>query len=438
MQDLSDKRVVVMGLGRFGGGIGASRFLAEKNARVLVTDRAPREKLEASIKVLAGLPIEFRLGEHREEDFTQADLIVASPAVDPKKNPYLAAAAAVHIPVTTEIRLLIERLPNRDRTIGVTGSAGKSTVTAMIGHVLTKMYEHDGGAKVHVGGNIGGSLLDSLDQIQSDDWVVLELSSFMLDSLAEDEWSPHIAVVTNILPNHLDRHGTFENYVQAKQAILRYQVEQDIALLGRTVRHWESAARIWIVDNQQTQVKLQIPGDHNQLNAHMAMALCTHLYPHRSQRDGLLADFSGLDHRLQFVLERQGVRYYNDSKSTTPESAMLALQSWGQGIVHVILGGFDKHSDFHPMARFAANHSRTVYTIGATGDAIADLCETAGTKCDVVRCGTLDRAVTEASIRVRCGDVVLLSPGCASWDQFDNYVERGKAFVNAVTGSVTS
>ncbi len=192
MEDPRGKRVTVAGLGRFGGGIEVSRWLAGQGARVLVTDRDPAEKLAESVKKLEGLPIEFRLGEHRAEDFTSADLVVTSPAIPPM-NPYLQAATEAGVPVTTEIRLFIERCPCR-RILGVTGTKGKSTTTAMLGEVLRTRFT------TWVGGNIGGSLLDRLPRMQPDDLVVLELSSYMLEHLRPMRWSPHVAVVTMISP----------------------------------------------------------------------------------------------------------------------------------------------------------------------------------------------------------------------------------------------
>ena len=513
--NLRGKRVVVMGLGSFGGGVGVTQFLLRQGANVLVTDQNPPEKLADSLAQLAGLPVEFRLGEHRESDFTGADLIVVNPAVKPQGNVFLEAASRADVPLTSEIRLLVARLPNRARTIAITGSAGKSTTTAMIGHILRKAMEdearrHEGtearrgqttqfspfsdGAcpasdarcdsnpkseirnpksapsipqsairnpqspSVHLGGNLGGSLLNDLDRIGADDWVVLELSSFMLQGLREDRWSPHIAVITNLSPNHLDWHGTFESYRDAKQAILDFQDEAgDVAILGdgepfsprvKDVRILDAAA---LAARDRDLPPLLVPGPHNRLNAQVAIETCIAAGVPREQAIDALCDFAGLPHRLQLVCERAGVRYFNDSKCTTPQAAMLALQSFDPGIVHIILGGYDKGSDLAPLARFARQHCAAIYTLGATGDAIAAAAENAplnalesaqsnasapSTTCafasPVIRCGTLARALEETVTRIRVGDVVLLSPACASWDQFKNFEERGAAFVAAV------
>ncbi|MEM6259079.1 MAG: Mur ligase family protein, partial [Planctomycetota bacterium] len=232
--EFAGRQATVMGLGRFGGGVGVTRFLVDRGADVLVTDLDDAGKLAKSIAQIQDLidagRVTLRLGEHNVSDFTTCDLVVVNPAVKPG-NRFVRAAEAAGIEVTTEMRLLVQRLPNRLKTIGVTGSAGKSTVTAMIGHVLKKVPE----IKAWVGGNIGVSLLPSLDEIGEDDWVVLELSSFMLEKLGWvgpsgfgytwQSWSPHIAVVTNISPNHIDWHGGFEQYVLAKWQITVFQDE---------------------------------------------------------------------------------------------------------------------------------------------------------------------------------------------------------------------
>jgi len=440
--DLSGKRVVVMGLGRFGGGVGAARYLVKQGADVLVTDLADREKLTNSLVELDGLPIEYRLGEHNVSDFTTCDLIVANPAVKPD-NRLLRAANAAGIPITSEIRLLVKALPNRLRTIGVTGTAGKSTVTAMIGHILRKFYPQPPAqpgdqttvapSNVWVGGNLGGSLLDHIDEIRNDDWVVLELSSFMLHGLREDKWSPHIAVVTNISPNHLDWHGSFESYVEDKKVVLDYQVEGDGYILGAGVDlPISSEAQCSKPVPSGFAKALGLPGEHNRVNAGMAASACLPAGTTRLRGLKLLENFPGLPHRLQFVAEYNGVRYFNDSKCTTPEAAKLAIKSFDPKTVHIILGGYDKGSDLKPLAGFAAEHCAGVYTIGDTGEGIAKAAEATSAKAVMVGCGDLDAAVREAVKRAQPGQVVLLSPACASWDQFENYEQRGDRFIELV------
>ncbi len=486
MPPLTGQRVTVMGLGRFGGGVGVTRYLVSQGAQVLVTDTGSAASLAASVEQLSGLPgITYRLGEHRESDFTGADLVVANPAVKPGDT-YLAAARDAGVPITTELRLLVERLPNRQRTIGITGSAGKSTITAMIGYILEKAIkqktdevqietEHpiagplrgpDPHPKVFLGGNLGGSLLQQLDQITADDWIVLELSSFMLHYLRPSDtfagWSPHIAVVTNLSPNHLDWHGSFDAYRADKQVILDHQHDDqaDAAVCGPGVRavvtprvkrcrDFDPAGESR--DPYESLLPLKIPGQHNQLNARLAAAAVQFAIGMPEYRGcELLADFPGLPYRLQFVAERGGVRFYNDSKSTTPESARLAIDAFPEGTTHIILGGYDKGSDLTPLAEHAATRCAGIYTIGKTGDTIADAAtrathgpptrpDTCGgvawppPSAEVVRCGDLDTAVQQAITRAKPGQVVLLSPACASWGQYENFEQRGDHFTRLVT-----
>ncbi|MBI1338426.1 MAG: UDP-N-acetylmuramoyl-L-alanine--D-glutamate ligase [Phycisphaera sp.] len=439
--DLASKRVVVMGLGRFGGGVGVTRYCVERGADVLVTDKLEESKLAQSLPALADLNVRYRLGRHEVEDFTNAGLVIANPAVSPMHDPYLRAATGANVPITTEVRIFIENLPRpRAQVVGVTGTAGKSTTTAMVGHVLRETHQN----KVWVGGNLGGSLLDKLGQIGGEDTVVLELSSFMLYHIDRVAWSPHVAVVTGFSPNHLDWHGGVEEYARCKQAILEHQGAGDFAVIGPVPREYfkPRTSRVAYLDGLSTYrdphgLNLLLPGEHNRANARLAIEACAALGVERHRSTRALTTFRGLPHRLQFVLEHHDVRYYNDSKSTTPEAAILAMRCFERGTVHAILGGYDKQSDLEPMARVARAHCRAVYTLGHTGGAIATMCENADGGAQVVRCGTLDAAMQQIVTRVCQGDTVLLSPGCASWDQFDNYEARGAAFASlalAVTG----
>ncbi len=479
--DLAGQRVTVMGLGRFGGGVGVTRFLAGRGADVLVTDTLPAEALQGSLDQLADLPgVRYRLGGHRTDDFTAADLVVVNPAVPPG-NPFVHAATEAGVPLTSEVRLLVRHLPTRLRTIGVTGSAGKSTVTAMIGHILEKLRRHDGTEarsgstgsdaapprflasptrhrpsadhprppRVWVGGNLGGSLLPRVHDIAPDDWVVLELSSFMLEGLREDLWSPHIAVITNLAPNHLDWHGSMEAYAAAKQTILDFQRDEDgdwafggpgtHDVLDARVHHDRAFLEGDDDDSAIQNVHPPLPGRHNRWNARLACLAADaalggesdEWFNHLEHLNG----FAGLPHRLQPVGEVHGVRCYNDSKSTTPEAARLAIETFSPGTLRIILGGYDKGSDLTGLATLAAERCAGVYTIGATGDTIADAGEKQGPS-PFYRCNTLELAVSRALNDARAsgggdgsGEVLVLSPGCASWDQFTNYEERGARFL---------
>jgi UDP-N-acetylmuramoylalanine--D-glutamate ligase len=450
ISDYQGQRVTVMGLGRFGGGVGVTRFLSDHGGDVLVTDTLPPEELKASIDAIAGLPgVSLRLGEHNISDFTTPDLVVVNPAVKPG-NRFVRAAEAAGVPITSEIRLLVKHLPDRRKTIGITGTAGKSTVTAMLGHVLKKVLggqgtqgssgEADSGGRVHVGGNLGGSLLPRVESIQPEDWVVLELSSFMLEGLREDRWSPHIAVITNISPNHLDWHGSMEDYIAAKQVILDFQkdIDGDFAIGGGgTHTIFEEKIDIARADLASSDDELRVsppldlllPGHHNQVNARLAFkAVDAALGMTPGHNFGLLNDFPGLPHRLQHVGTINGVTCINDSKSTTPDATRLALESFPDRPARLMCGGYDKGSDLTPLIEAASEKAAAVYTIGATGPAITDAGNKRG-QTPFFNCEQLQSAVQRAIHDARPGDVLLLSPGCASWDQFENYEQRGERLI---------
>ncbi len=426
--DLSATRITVMGLGRFGGGVGVSRWLAEAGADVLITDLARGEDLSESIAQIRDLidrgTVRMRLGEHNVSDFTNCDLVVANPAVPkPWTNRYLRSAEAAGIRVTTEIRLLMERLDPK-QVIGVTGTAGKSTTTAMIHHILIGV-----GKQAHLGGNIGGSLLLQLNRIAPSDPVVVELSSAMLYWLGRGVghaeapgMSPQVAVLTNIEPNHLDWHGSIEHYRQSKRNVFAYQ---DVGTSQIITADLEPPA---------VRIPLKIPGEHSQRNAMTAIAAarCTADITFE-EAAALLGNFPGLPHRMQLAIERDGMRFYNDSKSTTPKATLLAVDSFDDARrVHLIAGGYDKKIDLSTISKLAERLAG-LYTVGQTGQMIATAVVN-GTA-HVEHCETLDVAVEHAMARMRANDVLLLSPGCASWDQFDNYEKRGDAFVSAVAAT---
>ena len=292
------QRVTVMGLGRFGGGLGVSQWLLDQGAKVVLTDLATEEELSDQIELIKHHKnISLVLGEHRNEDFTNTDLVIANPAVSqPWNNPFLQVAWESDVKVSTEIELVIQQL-SPTQVIGVTGTSGKSTTVSMIHAGLEAS-----GVRSHIGGNIGGSLLQSIADIDENDIVVLELSSAMLWWLEKaGGWSPHIAVLTNVEENHVDWHGTFEEYSRCKELLFACQSESDIALTQ---------------DSDATFSGLRVVGKHNERNAAIAFlaAIAMNAEPELVRRG--IQNFRGLPHRLQEV----GEGYYTDSKSTTPQA----------------------------------------------------------------------------------------------------------------------
>ena len=425
---LADQRITVMGLGRFGGGEGLVQWLLSEGAHVLVADLADEATLQPAldrIEAAAHRRPLVHAGPHDVRDFTNTDLVVVNPAVaQPWSNSFLKAARDSAVPCTTAMRLLLERLPQRERIIGVTGTVGKSTTASMLHHVLCAM-----GLDARLGGNIGGSLLPDLHTLTPQTWIVLEVSSAQLHWLGDDVddwpgWSPHIALTTNIAANHIDWHGDEAAYRAAKAVIHQFQQEGDVRI--------DSASC-----NDAGTIELRLPGVHNQANARLAVAgAVTATGKPFDDLAATLMTFGGLEHRLQPVdgLDTDGSpRIWNDAKSSTPEATLLALSSFGDRLnhIHLIVGGYDKGVSLNTIAEVAPSLAG-LYCIGATGPELARMAREGGGR--VVDCGTLEVAVGKAMDNLGDDGVLLLSPACASWDQFTDFRARGERFVEFIQG----
>jgi len=427
MSDFKNKRITVLGLGNFGGGIAVSRWLVEQGAKVLVADQSPAEKLVDSVKQLADLPIEFRLGpEQRQADFTTADLIVASPAVPPN-NRYLQAARSAGVPITTEVCLFAQRC--KAPVIGVTGTKGKSTTSTLLYRMLSTKHT------TWFGGNIGKSLLFDLPRIEPDHLVVLELSSFMLEHLGAIQWSPHVAVVTMVTADHLDWHGSEADYVYAKQNIVRFQKPGDFAVLNSenpAARSFGQATRAqvkWFSSTTHPRFSLKLAGEHNQLNAQAAFTAAQIFDIDWPFAQASIVNFNGLPHRLQLACESGGVQFINDSISTIPESAIAALNSFPAGKVIQIVGGSGKKDlPVDELCAALSKRAKAVLCIGETAEKLMARLPPLIAR----RCVTLDVAVASAKTIAVPGDIVLLSPGHPSYDQFTNFEVRGAEFERLV------
>ena len=428
--EFADRRATVVGLGRFGGGVGVTKWLCGQGATVIVSDNADESTLSESIAALDGYKVEFHLGEHLEKDFLDTDLLVVNPAI-PKTHPLLQRAIQAGIPYSSEINLFIERC--KAPIVAITGSVGKSTTTAMTGVILSRKLT------THVGGNIGKSLLLNLPQIRSDHVVVLELSSFQLEDTPRIQAAPHIAVITNLLPNHLDRYGgDISAYADAKKNIFRFQGPDGTLILNRQCKissKWagEAPGKVEFFDTSDNSAhfELVLPGKHNQANAQAAWAIAKCFNISRYEAAQGLLSFHGLEHRLQFVAKRNGVRYYNDSKCTTPAGAIVALEAFETGRAIILLGGYDKGMSFDELGRKANSHAKNVIAYGAAKDSILESfsrISPAVEKDFITSAVDLPAAVRLAENLAVPGDIILLSPACASYDQFANYEQRGELF----------
>lgn len=451
-----DKKVTVMGLGLFGGGVGVTKFLVSQGADVMVTDLKSTEELSASIKLLNGLPVKFRLGKHSEEDFADADMLVVNPAV-PDDSRFLQIACDNNVHIDSELNIFFRLVPAP--VIGITGSNGKSTTTSLLGEMLK-----EAGIKTWVGGNIGISLLEHLDEIKPDDVVVLEISSFQLEILSRIEMSPHISIVTNIAPNHLDRHKTMGNYIDAKKAIIHYQKEDDYTILNYddpTLREWEGECKghiLWfsatkelengaflknseIIINHNSKrnvipcpTQTNIKGIHNRQNIMAASYAAIVMHADVGPIKNAIAGFTGLEHRLEYVNTIKEVQYYNDSKATTPEAAIAGIKAFDSPTI-LIAGGYNKKVSLSQFARECVKDTKYVILIGETANNIQELIQgVKGEKAEpeVYVATSLGESVRKAYEIAEAGDVVLLSPACASYGMFTNYEERGKKFKELV------
>ena len=451
-----DKKVTVMGLGLFGGGVGVAKFLVSQGADVMVTDLKSAEELSASIKLLNDLPVKFRLGKHSEEDFADADMLVVNPAV-PDDSRFLQIACDNNVHIDSELNIFFRLVPAP--VIGITGSNGKSTTTSLLGEMLK-----EAGIKTWVGGNIGISLLEHLDEIKPDDVVVLEISSFQLEILSRIEMSPHISIVTNIAPNHLDRHKTMGNYIDAKKAIIHYQKEDDYTILNYddpTLIEWEGECKshiLWfsatkeleygtflknseIIINHNSKrnvipcpTQTNIKGIHNRQNIMAASYAAIVMHADVEPIKNAIAGFTGLEHRLEYVNTIKEVQYYNDSKATTPEAAIAGIKAFDSPTI-LIAGGYNKKVSLRQFAQECVKDTKYVILIGETSNNIQELIQgVKGEKAEpeVYVATSLGESVRKAYEIAEAGDVVLLSPACASYGMFTNYEERGKKFKELV------
>ncbi len=441
---LSGQRVLVLGLGRFQGGIETARFLRAAGAEVTISDQGTRASLEAAAAQAEALGAQLVFGPQSPALLQGMDLVLASPAI-PFDHAVIAAARQRGVPVTTETNLVLESVPAR--VYGITGTKGKSTTSSLVATLLEGL-----GHRVHLGGNIGRPLIAHLGEIGPQDRVVLELSSFQLWWAHQIQRSPQVALVTNLMPDHLDRHGTFEEYAAAKRALLDYQDPDDVAVLpadddalraagffqaGRAARRWYGAGSEYVLSDRRALTPLgavdlstlSLWGAHNRRNALAALtAVSGESGTTVSALQAALARAVPLPHRLSPVATVAGVLFVDDSNATHPESAVKALEELDRPIV-LIAGGKDKLTDPAPLLAGARRHVRALIGLGTTGPALVQALA-AHLPAQVAL--DMEHAVRLASDLARPGDVVLLSPGYSSLDGFASFAERGDRFAAAV------
>lgn len=445
------RRITIMGLGLFGGGLGAARFWRSVGCEVTVTDLRSEQELGEAVHELRESGVRLVLGRHEAEDFAQADLVMVNPAVKPG-NKYVNIAREAGAVLQTEIGLAISL--HRGPVLAVTGSNGKSTTTALLGKIV---QQHNPAALI--GGNIGGSVLENLKGHLPSAPLVLELSSFQLHYLKAQKFAPDVAVVTNLSPNHLDWHNTVLHYYESKRNLLAFQNDTQYAILFHgdpVLRDWgESAAArvIWtspddpgtdcacfvregeivarLAGEERALVPLsalRLPGAHNVLNALQAAAAGFAFTRAPVAVTQGIAEFGGLPHRLELVAERGGLRFINDSIATTPESAVCGLRSFQEPVV-IIAGGYDKEISLAALAQEIARKAAGFVLIGQTAQQLLELIRRENPGAEPVYMGTdFAQAIDSAARACPAGGVVLLSPGCASYGMFVNFQERGERF----------
>jgi UDP-N-acetylmuramoylalanine--D-glutamate ligase len=410
--------VTALVVGAARSGIALANHLTLAGEKVRITDRKPASELGDELARMP-LGVELRLGDERGV-LDGVDAVYASPGV-PWDSDLLKQARARGIPVSSEIDLFLKLCPGT--VVGITGTNGKTTTTALTGEVLSA-----GDRPVVVGGNIGDTILDRIEEITPRHWVVLELSSFQLESVERPRL--HIGVILNITPDHLDRHGTFERYVDLKARAIEFAGPEDFAVLNsrdeacRSLAARTRARVVWF-DQHKPLPPMPLPGQHNMENALAAAAVGRIEGLSDEAINGAIRAFKGVEHRLELVGEWAGVRWYNDSKATNPDAGRVALRAFPGAPVVLIAGGYGSGFELDEWVADVMAHTEAVVLIGAS----ADLLEQAlRGHPRVVRASSLEEAVNAAAGLTRLGGVVLLSPAYKSFDMFKDFEDRGNQF----------
>lgn len=455
---LSGRTAAVLGLGR--SNIPLVKFLVGAGVKVTACDAKPREEMGQAMEALAGLDVEFRFGPDYLSGLSGFDMLFPTPGMRLDLHE-IEAAVDAGVELLSEMKLMFELCEGT--IVGITGSNGKTTTTTLTGLLARKS-----GRPVYVGGNIGRALIGEVLDIPPGAVVVMELSSFQLKPMRQ---SPSVGAVLNVYPNHLDVHPDMEDYIESKRNIVRYQTAGDVAVLNLDNEPSRSMAKglkskvmfftrkgqlppgtegafldgrdlVLRVDGQDrvviTRDEIRIPGDHNVENILAAICLAHSIGVEPGAMREIIAGFTGVEHRLELVAEIGGVRYINDSIATSPSRTAAGVRAV-DGPVVLIAGGYDKHIPFDEMAEAVVGRVKAVVVLGATAEKIVEAIErtaerTGGAAPKILRAASFDDAVEAARRAAEPGDTVLLSPGCASYDMFRNFEERGARFKQLVLG----
>jgi len=450
MKDWSSQRVLIIGIAR--QGMALARYLASRGAQVVLTDQRQADELQPARAELADLPLEWVLGGHPVEVLDGIDLVCPSGGV-PLTIPILAAARERSIPLSNDSQIFLEAAPCK--VIGITGSAGKTTTTTLVGRMVAAAI---GPERTWVGGNIGHPLIANVSEMAPDQVAVIELSSFQLEIMTR---SPQVAAILNITPNHLDRHLTMEAYTQAKAQILQHQTAADVAVLGRDdpgawgladavqgglvtfggaapsenqvgtflkdamISYWDGSSTVDFL----SQKDILLRGEHNLLNVLAACAILRAAGFSTGMRAGV-AGFTGVEHRLEYVADRCGAAWYNDSTATAPERSIAAIRSFDQPLV-LLAGGRDKDLPWGELAALIREKIDHLVLFGEAQGIIEQALgpvDPGNRPATIDKCDGLQAAVQAAARVAQDGDVVLFSPGGTSFDEFKDFAERGEGF----------
>lgn len=444
--NIKDKKVLLVGLAKTG--VSTIKKLDKLGASIVVTDIKPKEKLEDILSQLNGLNnVEYILGSH-PEDISDIDLTIVSPGV-PLDLPFIEKLKESNVKIIGEVELAYT-LSNNPIFVGITGTNGKTTTTSLVGEIF-KEANRD----TYIVGNIGNPVIDTVDYTDKNSVLVTELSSFQLESI--DTFRPKVSSILNITEDHLNRHHTMENYINAKARIFENQDKSDFSILNyddsivRSLNKNNNASILYFsrqekidqgvyldennnivisIDGKQITVlnrnELSLPGDHNLENAMAAILMTYVVGVDLEVIKQVLTTFKGVEHRLEFVTNKNGIMFVNDSKGTNPDSTIKAIGSYERPII-LIAGGMDKHSDFTDMMKCATKNVKELVLLGETADKIEASARKEGLE-NITKVKNMEEAVKKAYELAKDGDVVLLSPGCASWDMYPNFEARGLDF----------